>query len=207
MRPLLKVTAFVITASTPHHLLVFKHPMAGLQLPAGTVEPGEHPVAAASREVNEETGVELTDSGVILDEKSRRLTSDRAVLIEAVEDNGHRFRRGHTVSVVNCENRNELVEICDEVYDYSTTPPELISSCRGLVPRASLASTLRRTFVLYVEPTASQTRKWTRHADGHEFEVFWTLLRPDIPLFECQKMWLQSHLEDIERHLNPQTEK
>lgn len=206
MKPLRKVTAFVITASTPHHLLVFEHPMAGLQLPAGTVEPGEQPLAAARREVYEETGVELTDSGVIVDEKSRRLTSDRAVLTQTVEYRGHRFRRGHSVSVVNCDSGDELVEIREEIYDYSATPPELMSSCRGVVPRTSLASTLRRTFVLFVEPTARHKRRWARHADGHEFEVFWTPFRPDVPLFERQKEWLQSHVDDIERHLKSQTE-
>lgn len=176
--------------------------MAGLQLPAGTVEPGEQPVDAANREVDEETGVELTDSGIILGETSQRLASDRAVLTDTVKDSGRRFRRGHTVSVVNCERGDELVEIREEIYNYNTTPPELMSSRRGAVPRTSVASTIRRTFVLFVEPTASQKRRWTSHADGHEFEVFWTPLRPDVPLFERQKMWLQSQFDDIERHLN-----
>lgn len=56
MSELGKVTAFVVTAEKPHDLLVFKHPTAGLQLPAGTIEPGESPIAAAKREVWEETG-------------------------------------------------------------------------------------------------------------------------------------------------------
>lgn len=43
-------------------LLVFRHtdfPEAGIQAPAGTVEPGESPVSAVMREAREETG--LTD--------------------------------------------------------------------------------------------------------------------------------------------------
>ena len=45
-----------------HHLLVFNHPFspeAGIQVPAGTIEEGEHPEAAVLREAFEETG--LTD--------------------------------------------------------------------------------------------------------------------------------------------------
>lgn len=41
-------------------LLVFEHvdfPQAGVQIPAGTVEPGELPMAAAIREAREETGM------------------------------------------------------------------------------------------------------------------------------------------------------
>jgi 8-oxo-dGTP diphosphatase len=42
-------------------LLVFRHtqhPEAGIQVPGGTVEPGEHPDAAVLREAREETGLE-----------------------------------------------------------------------------------------------------------------------------------------------------
>jgi 8-oxo-dGTP diphosphatase len=47
-------------------LAVFRHvdvPEAGIQVPAGTVEPGEEPQAAALREANEESG--LTDLAVV----------------------------------------------------------------------------------------------------------------------------------------------
>jgi ADP-ribose pyrophosphatase YjhB (NUDIX family) len=51
-----KVTAFV----TQHrggvgHLLLFRHPTAGIQIPAGTVENGGAPETGATREVREET--------------------------------------------------------------------------------------------------------------------------------------------------------
>jgi 8-oxo-dGTP pyrophosphatase MutT (NUDIX family) len=41
-------------------LLVFahpEHPEAGLQVPGGTLEPGEHPAAGVQREAEEETGL------------------------------------------------------------------------------------------------------------------------------------------------------
>ena len=60
-----KVLAYVVRGDD---LLVFRHadfPTAGLQVPAGTVEPGEPPVEAVLREVREESGmaaVEVTAS-------------------------------------------------------------------------------------------------------------------------------------------------
>lgn len=58
-RRLAKVVAYVVHKS---RLLVFTHDdialeLAGVQVPAGTIEPGEAPAAAAVREVLEETGL------------------------------------------------------------------------------------------------------------------------------------------------------
>ena len=61
MKPVNKVLAY-ITLRDEHGLqvLVFNHrgmPEAGLQVPAGTVEPHESPEEAVLREVSEETGI------------------------------------------------------------------------------------------------------------------------------------------------------
>lgn len=53
-----KVTAFITRERTGvKELLLFKHPTAGIQIPAGTVEEGETPEKAVKREVYEETGL------------------------------------------------------------------------------------------------------------------------------------------------------
>jgi len=57
-----KVVCYVIQDG---HLLVFTHDevpieVAGVQVPAGSIEPGESPEAAAVREVLEETGLRTT---------------------------------------------------------------------------------------------------------------------------------------------------
>lgn len=40
-----------------YELLVFEHPLAGRQIPKGTIDAGENPGAAAVRELEEESGV------------------------------------------------------------------------------------------------------------------------------------------------------
>jgi 8-oxo-dGTP pyrophosphatase MutT (NUDIX family) len=55
-----KVVAYITRRTDRIQLLVFEHrdfPEAGLQVPAGTVEPGEDPVAALHREIYEESGL------------------------------------------------------------------------------------------------------------------------------------------------------
>ena len=53
-----KVTAFIMrfTAAGPQ-LLLFEHPTASIQIPAGTMEVGEMPKTAVLREAQEETGL------------------------------------------------------------------------------------------------------------------------------------------------------
>ena len=54
-----KVTAFITQKRNGmNSLLVFKHPTAGVQIPAGTVEAGEDIETAVQREVYEETGLQ-----------------------------------------------------------------------------------------------------------------------------------------------------
>lgn len=53
-----KVTAFITRqGDRGPEVCVFEHPLAGVQLPAGTVEPGEDPLVGARREAFEETGL------------------------------------------------------------------------------------------------------------------------------------------------------
>ena len=62
-----KVTAFITRESVDgHDLLLFKHPNAGIQIPAGTVEDDETPEEAVLREVSEETGLTSLSVGEYL---------------------------------------------------------------------------------------------------------------------------------------------
>jgi len=62
MEAIAKVVVYLVHRG---HLLVFIHPdapEAGIQVPAGSVEPGEHPSTAARRELEEETGIKAATS-------------------------------------------------------------------------------------------------------------------------------------------------
>ena len=59
------------------HLLVFNHPFApeaGIQVPAGTIEEGEHPEAAVLREAFEETGLADLTLDCFLGEQKRDMS-------------------------------------------------------------------------------------------------------------------------------------
>ncbi|MEJ8855388.1 NUDIX domain-containing protein [Variovorax robiniae] len=67
-RPVLKACACLVDVQG--RLLVFDHPVdGGMQLPKGTVEPGEHPEDAVRRELLEESGIayagQLEDLGTM----------------------------------------------------------------------------------------------------------------------------------------------
>ncbi|MEG2914562.1 MAG: NUDIX domain-containing protein, partial [Pseudomonas sp.] len=48
----------VILSSFPGtHILLFRHPTAGVQMVKGTIEPGETPAQTALRELSEESGI------------------------------------------------------------------------------------------------------------------------------------------------------
>ncbi|MDW8313249.1 MAG: NUDIX domain-containing protein [Burkholderiales bacterium] len=54
--PVEKACACVVQAG---RVLVFRHPLAGVQLPKGTIDPGESPERAVLRELAEESGLVL----------------------------------------------------------------------------------------------------------------------------------------------------
>ena len=57
-----KVTAFIVRERDGvKELLVFKHPTAGIQIPAGTVEKDEDIETAVKRETYEETGLQFVE--------------------------------------------------------------------------------------------------------------------------------------------------
>ena len=63
MKQVKKVMAYI---TRDKDLLVFKHrdhPEAGIQVPAGTVDPGEAIEVALLREIKEESGLEFTQPG------------------------------------------------------------------------------------------------------------------------------------------------
>jgi 8-oxo-dGTP pyrophosphatase MutT (NUDIX family) len=77
--PILKQKVFAYITHD-HRLLVFRHadfPKAGIQVPAGTVQPNEHPDDALLREVFEETGLSDFAEAYFLGEQIRDMRDFR----------------------------------------------------------------------------------------------------------------------------------
>jgi 8-oxo-dGTP pyrophosphatase MutT (NUDIX family) len=105
-----KVTSF-ITRPAPGGpvLLLIEHPFAGIQIPAGTVEAGETPEAAAQREAREETGREGFTLRAYLGQMEERLPDGERVLLheatvysrpDQTSFDWARLRRGITVGAL-----------------------------------------------------------------------------------------------------------
>ncbi|WP_342624943.1 NUDIX hydrolase [Pseudomonas alkylphenolica] len=87
-------------------ILLFQHPLAGVQLVKGTIETGETPAQAALRELKEESGIDSVkavsdlgcwDAGHLDQIWSFQLCEPQAVLPDqwahnTLDDHGHTFR-------------------------------------------------------------------------------------------------------------------
>src|SRR5437588_461167 len=86
MNTLEKVTAFITKQEgETKELLVFQHPNAGVQVPAGTVEAGEDIEQAVLRETFEETGLEAVQLICKLDTQLLDPSGNERALLQATE--------------------------------------------------------------------------------------------------------------------------
>ncbi len=139
--PILKVTVFAIVGG---RVLVFDHPLAGTQFPAGTVDPGETPADAAVRELREETGVRVDDVELLGTSLTAR-EDDLAYTLQAImADDGLRIPSGYRVHVLGTH--GEAVRFTRRDYDYSTVEPEILSDSPGTTSTQNLTRFVERHF-------------------------------------------------------------
>lgn len=201
-----KVTAFVVLpAGAGYDLLLFEHSAGNIQVPAGTVEPDETPMAAALREAREETG--LTDLIITRDlgAVETQLTDERRVLLVTTpvytRPTGcgvdcNRLRRGLWV---RCERRQAgFAHITYAEWDRLNYPTYVSYQITGWVPETALAGIERRHFFLIstADPTPEH---WEVHEDGHHFRLFWAPLASSPEVGSIQGGWLTRLPEEI-RH-------
>lgn len=194
-----KVTAFITRESEDgRQLLLFQHPTAGVQIPAGTVEEGEDWQTAAIREAMEETGLKKLKFHAYLGKIENELAADEAVLTcdcqilsqpDAQSLPYQRpFTRGVTVNVGQLNGRFRQVFYTE--YDQLPNPQAITLHIAGWLPQENLSQTKIRHYVhlLCQEETVD---RWTLPSDNdHIFAPFWADLMPKPAVVPPQNRWL-----------------
>lgn len=198
-----KVTVF-ITRPAPdgHHLLLFEHPNAGIQIPAGTVEFGETPEAAAVREAAEETGLTALTLRRTLGVTTESLPASQRIVGEktpayARPDRSSfdwaTFPRGITVTVER--ETDGFSHITYIEYDQIDDPQYITYQITGWVPTDRLADTRMRHF-FHFEYHGTQIAPWWIETDNHRFRLFWARLTELPSIVPPQDQWLEMFFRD-----------
>lgn len=192
-----KVTAFITRqAATGHELLLLSHPYAGIQIPAGTVEPGEQPAAAVLREVAEETGLENVVRAYFLGEQEQAFPSGNYIVARqtpvyarpsTASFNWATLRSG--IRVTGARSTAGFTQVTYREYDRFPDPAYITYQITGWVPQTALATATRRFFYHLVCPAQTE-EQWTVAADNHQFTLFWAPLSALPQLVSPQDRWL-----------------
>lgn len=199
-----KATAYITRSHDDEtNLLLFRHPTAGIQVPAGTVEPFEDPLDAAVREAFEETGrSEFTDVTQVgsadepMPEDDRVIVESTPVYVSPDSDisRGH-LGRGCQLQVIS--QSHNRIQVSQKEWDRHPDPETLMFHLLGWVPRHCLTSLKHRTFVHIRCEDEEAAGSWRHEADGHTFECFWALLTNLPTIIPPQARWLNYVVDDL----------
>ena len=200
IRTVEKVTAFITRwQNETAEMLVLHHPLAGHQLPAGTVEIDEPPEKALLREVVEET--QLVDVEIIahLDTIESTLSDDEGIILLATKlfsspsydasSEGFILERGLPVQVKNVIGKYSEI-LCNPM-DLHQQPAVRQLDVSGYVRSSVLGKQVRR-HLYQLRPTTQTPESWSVQADGHLFEFHWHKLDPRPILHPDQSDWLEA---------------
>ena len=198
-----KVTAFVTKEQTAGvELLLFRHPFAGIQLPAGTVEPGESPDKAAIREVWEETGLrDVTIKqplGSIEETRPGHVFIALPTKVYARPDvssfDWAQLRRGIRVRLLR--EAEGFTQVTYEEWDRFPNSQYVTYCISGWVPTGALSAVQHR-YLFHLVAASDGPRSWTHFADSHTFEPFWAPLDALPRLVEPQQRWLDYVMRNL----------
>ena len=203
-----KVTAFIMRENNNvKELLVFKHPTAGIQIPAGTVEVGEDLETAVQREVYEETGLQFVEIEDYLGCFENELEEGQRIIAETTQVyiepnlNAIPYRRklpkGLTVDYHSTQKAFTYISYIEYEYDEFHKPRSIDTNITGWVPNENISAQKKRHFFQLTtqEETADA---WELKSDqGHIFKPYWTPLSPKPQIIPPQDRWLDFVYERI----------
>ena len=177
-------------------VLLLRHPYAGIQIPAGTVEEDETIHDAAVREAYEETGLkdiilksyigclyeELPEHINIISQKTKVYARPDESSFDWAE-----FPRGTWVKEIRKKDGFTQVR-----YEEGDAYPgkEYITYCiMGWVSNRFLYQKQRRHFFHFTSEGMKET--WTTFSDNHHFELFWSPLLSLPKIIEPQNLWIE----------------
>ena len=201
-----KVTAFIVRERDGiKELLVFKHPTAGIQIPAGTVEAGEDIETAVKREAYEETGLQLVEIENYLGYIENELENNQRIIAETTQvyiapslnavPYAEKLTKGLTVDYHSTQ--GDFTHISYIEYDRHPNPTCIRYNITGWVPNENLSAQKKRHF--FQLTTQEQTADaWELRSDrGHIFKPYWTPLSPKPDIMPPQNKWLDFVYEKI----------
>lgn len=192
-----KVTAFILRqAPQGPQLLLIQHPHAGIQLPAGTVEPDEDPFTAARREASEETGLVDLPEPVFIHSRIypapeqhvyTRLPSPVYSRPDETSFNCAHFRSGLVVKLLR--RQAGFTQVAFEEPDTFPNTNYISYNITGWVPQDALTETQMRHFYRFDYPHPAPPR-WNLRTDNHLFTLFWVPLANLPPIIPPQDQWV-----------------
>ncbi len=201
-----KVTAFITRERYGvKELLLFKHPRAGVQIPAGTVEDGESLKTALKREIYEETGLRLVKIEKILGCIENELGENERIIAKTTQVYTNpglssiayqeELTRGLTVNYHS--KHKDVTHVTYIEYDSVFNSTCIRCKIAGWVPSEHLSARKIRYFfqLTTLEETAEE---WEIASDrGHIFKLFWTPISSAPPIIPPQDKWLDYVCEEI----------
>ena len=203
-----KVTAFIVRERDGlKELLVFKHPTAGVQIPAGTVEIGEDIETAVKREAYEETGLQFVEIEAYLGCFENELENSQRIIAETtqvyIEPNlmaipyKRKLSKGLTVDYFSAQEDFTHISYIEYEYDEFYKPTCIDANITGWVPNENISAQKKRHF-FHLSTQEETEDAWELKSDqGHIFKPYWTPLSPKPEIIPPQDKWLDFVYERI----------
>ncbi len=198
IRTIEKVTAFITrqTEDGPQ-ILLLKHPHAGIQIPAGSVEAGETSAQAVLREVCEETDLTISAPLVYLGCQQTQLPADQAIIRHPVTVFARPDKTSFdwvqirsAVQVKVLQTVPDFTQITYIEYDQVPEPNFITMQITGWVPNDHLAQIRLRHF-FHLKFEGATKSYWEVFSDHHTFTIFWSPLDNLPVIISPQDTWLK----------------